>query len=355
MNNTERELQLRRDMSNFLMYRYLFDGKNAYPTNPARIVDLSFDRIPVKDSDDLVAALKQQIKEATYDGKAAIALSGGIDSAIMAKYMPEGSTAYTFRCIVSGKQVTDETPQAAKYAAECGLKHEIIDITWEDIISVTDKLINHKGAPIHSIEAQIYLASCKVKEAGFTKLIFGENADIIYGGMNGLLAEDWLTGEFIDRYSYVLPYKVMYNPAIDLTPFYEYDRDGHIDGHDFVNKFFRQEALGTYTNACGTAGIEFVGPYSKTVLNVSIDYSRIRSGDTKYIVREAFKKLYPGWDMPKKIPMPRPMNEWMADWTGPKRKEFIPHCTEKMTGDQKWMIYVLERYLNFMDARIDNE
>ncbi len=355
INNREFELQKRRDMSNFLMYRYLYDGKSAYPFKSVRLVDLSFNRTPVRNAYDLVDSLESQIRAATRDGKAAIALSGGIDSAIMAKLMPEGSTAYTFRCVVPGRQVIDETAQAAKYARECGLKHEIIDITWADIIKVINKLIEHKGAPIHSIEAQIYLASCKAKSSGFTKLILGENADIIYGGMNGLLAEDWLTGEFIERYSYVLPYRVMYNPNMDFAPFYKYDRDGHIDGHEFINEFFRQEALGTYTNACGTAGIEFIGPYSKTVMAVPIDYKRIRSGDTKYIVREAFRMMYPGWDMPSKIPMPRPMNEWMAEWNGPTRTEFIPHCADKLTGDQKWMVYVLERYLNYMDEKYGNQ
>ena len=51
--------------------------------------------------------------------------------------MPKGSTAYTFRCVVPGMQVTDESPAAARFAAECGLKHEIIDIYWEDFEALT--------------------------------------------------------------------------------------------------------------------------------------------------------------------------------------------------------------------------
>ena len=59
--------------------------------------------------------------------------------------------------------------------------------------------------------------------------------------------------------------------------------------------------------------------------------------------------MYPGIDMPAKIPMPRPVNEWFADWKGPSRLEFIPHCTDNMTGDQKWMVWCLERYLNMIE------
>ena len=46
-----------------------------------------------------------------------------------------------------------------------------------------------KGAPIHSIETQIFIAAQKILADGFTKFIFGENADIIFGGMDGLLSK----------------------------------------------------------------------------------------------------------------------------------------------------------------------
>lgn len=339
--------------SSYLMYRYVFNKNYSFlPKKNVSLVDLGFDRIKIKTSDELIAALKSMVEEATKDGKAALALSGGIDSAILAKFMPKGSKAYTFRCIVPGTEVTDETGQASYWAEKCELDHEIIDITWEDIEKVIDSLMSNKGAPVHSIEAQIYLAAQRVKESGKTKFILGENADIIYGGMNGLLAKDWLFGEFVERYSYCMPYKVLRNSVMILEPFLEFERDGHIDGHDFINKYFRQEALGTYTNACNSAGIEFVGPYSKTVMDIPIDYNRIRLGDTKYLIREAFCKLYPGEEMPQKIPMPRPVNEWFADWPGPVREEFLPHCTDNMSGDQKWMVWCLERFFNNMEQKV---
>ena len=337
--------------SSYLMFRYVFDREKTFSADkPCRIVDLSFPRTPVKTAEQLLSALEASVSEACADGKAALALSGGIDSAILARLCPAGTKAYTFRCVVPSVSVTDESAQARHWAELCGLDHEIIDITWEDIVAASGTLMAHKGAPIHSIEAQIYIASQKAQADGAEKFIFGENADIIYGGMNGLLAKDWLFAEFVDRYTYVMPYRVLCDPEMIVEPFREFEKEGHIDGHDFINKYFRQEALGTYTNACETAGIEFVGPYSRTYLDGPIDYDRIRSGDTKYLVREAFRKLYPDEQMPTKIPMPRPMNEWMRDWTGPTRPEFWPHCTDDMTGDQKWMVWALERYLNMLDG-----
>lgn len=338
-------------MSSYLMYRYVFDKERSFQANKnCNIVDIDFPRSPVKTADELLEMLEKEVRSACKNEKAVLALSGGIDSAILARFMPAGSKAYTFRCIVTDRKVTDESEQAAKWAELCGLEHEVIDIYWEDIVSASEVLMLHKGAPIHSIETQIYLAARKAREAGFDKFIFGENADIIYGGMDGLLQKDWMYSEFVDRYTYVMPYKVLRNPKLVLEPYLEFEVDGHIDGHDFINKYFRQEALGTYRNACETAGIDFVGPYSTTCLDTPIDYARIRRGESKYLVREAFQILYPGEPLPKKIPMPRPTDEWLGAWEGPKRPEFIPHATDGMTGDQKWMVWALERYLNLIDG-----
>lgn len=336
-------------MSSYLMYRYVFDEHKSFMENQCcNITDITFPRTPVRTADELLAAVENSVKNACRGGKAALALSGGIDSAILARFMPEGSRAYTFRCIVPGKRVTDETGRAAKWAEICGLSHEIVDIYWEDIVSASEILMRHKNAPIHSIEAQIYFAAQRAKADGAEKFIFGENADIIYGGMDGLLAKDWLYSEFIERYTYIMPYRVLKRPQLILEPYREFETDGYIDGYDFINKYFRQEALGTYCNACETAGIEFVGPYSTTYLNGVVDYKRIRGGDTKYLVREAFKILYPDEALPAKIPMPRPMNEWLEKWEGPRRPEFILHCTDNMTGDQKWMVWALEKYLDLI-------
>lgn len=334
----------------YLMYRYVIDRNKAFSHKNCEIADILFPRDPVSTAEELLECLDRRVHEAIADRRAVLALSGGIDSAILAKFMPKGSKAYTFRCIVPGKYVTDETGSARRWADICGLEHEIVDIYWEDIEQVVPCLMEKKGAPIHSIEAQIYIAAKRAKTGGADRFIFGENADIIYGGMNRLLEKDWLFSEFVDRYTYVMPYKVLKDSQLILDPYLEFERDGYIDGHDFINKYFRQEALGTYQNACNAAEIQFVGPYSTTYLNGPIDYSRIRNGETKYLIREAFRILYPNESVPKKIPMPRPMNEWFADWGGPQREEFLPHCTDNMSGDQKWMVWALERYFNLIDS-----
>lgn len=338
-------------MSSYLMYRYIFKEGICFNKNyPCRIVDIGFERNVVNTAEDLIVELKKIVVNATKDGKAILALSGGIDSAILARFMPKGSTAYTFRCIVPGVNVIDESIQAAYWAELNGLKHEVINITWDDVERVIDELIKHKGAPIHSIEVQIYLAALRAKESGASRLIFGENADIIYGGMDGLLKKDWSYEEFISRYIYVNPNLVLRNPIITYEPFMEFVENGKIDSYAFINHYFRQEALGTYINACETAGIDFIGPYSLTKLGMPLDLKRIRNGEPKYLIREAFSLLYPGINIPPKIPMPRPVNEWFSSWRGPVGEPFVSDCVKYLDGNQKWMVWCLERSLKALEV-----
>ena len=342
--------------SRYLIYRTLYDNTCSFGDGQCPIIaDASFPRQDIYSSDQLMRWLRAEVERATQDGKAALMLSGGIDSAILAKSMPKGSVVYTLKCIVPGVEVTDETAMAARYAQECGLEQRVIPVYWEDHEMLAPQLMRHKGSPIHSIEVQVYKAALRAKKDGFSRLIFGENADIIYGGMDGLLAKDWTFGDFVERYTYVMPYKVLRHPVLDLDLFLHHEKDGHIDGHEFVNDVFRTEALGSYHNACETAGIEFCGPFSTSRMAVPIDYARIRSGDTKYLVREVFRALYPGWELPKKIPMPRPMNEWMKNWTGPTRPEFWPDCVTSLSGDQKWMVWALERFLQDLEDGADGK
>ena len=134
-----------------------------------------------------------------------------------------------------------------------------------------------------------------------------------------------------------------------LAPFQEFEIDGRVEPHDFMERYYRPESLGSYVNSCALADIELIAPYALTKLANPIDYKKIRGGEPKYIVREAFRKLYPGEEIPRKTPMPRPVNEWFENWQGPTRKEFLPHCQENLNGNQRWMVWALERFLNLIE------
>ncbi len=339
--------------SAFLMYRTIPDHSKQFQegVSPKFFVPFSEPPTQVHDSFDLEDSLKKSVERACKKGKTAIALSGGIDSAILAKFMPKGSVAYTFKCVVPGIEVTDETIQAAKYAKECGLEHRIVEIYWEDFERYIPILIEHKGAPCHSIEVQIYKAGLQAVKDGHDTIIYGESSDVHYGGLSGLLSKDWTVGEFIDRYSYVKPYHALKEYQLVTEPITKYEENGWVNVHEFNRHELFVEAMGSYTNACETAGINVECPYARTWLADPIDLNRVRAGENKYIVRELFNRLYPGYVAPPKTPMPRPVDQWFKDWEGPKRPEFWPHCTKYMNGDQRYYVWVLEKFLDYLDTQ----
>ncbi len=120
---------------------------------------------------------------------AAILLSGGMDSAILASYMPKGTKAYTAKCSAVG--AIDETERAKAYCDYYGLEHVIVDITWDDYLESIDKLMLRDGCPVFANEPQVYKLSIEIKESGAELIIFGDNADMACGGYNRLLSQDW--------------------------------------------------------------------------------------------------------------------------------------------------------------------
>lgn len=339
-------------MSSFLMYRAIVDETKCFTKEyiPSHF-KVDFPRIPIANSFELESTMKDLMKEWTADGKSALALSGGIDSAVLAKFMPKGSKVYTFQCIVPGKEVTNEVPQASKYVKKCGLEHEIVKIYWEDMEKYAPLLMKSKGAPIHSIEVQIYKAALKAKQDGYERLIFGETSDINYGGLDKFFFNDWTFGNWLERYCYVMPYLALKDFEVITEPLKLFEKDGIINVHEFLRNFTLKTSMGSYMNACKCAGIEFKSPYLMTYLSEPLDYKRIQNGESKYLVREMFKRLYPNMEIPVKISMPRPMAEWFSNWGGPTREEFWKQCTKNMNGDQKWLVWALEKFLDICDGK----
>ena len=340
--------------SSFLMHRTVIDRTKRFTEDlPISFFDRAENCDQIHDSVELEESLRRQVAEACAGKRVAVALSGGIDSAILARLASEcGCTkAYTFKCVVPGIAVIDETPQAAKYAEHLGLDHEIVEITWEDVEAFAPALMLHKGAPIHSIEVQIYKAALVAKEAGFDGLMFGESADVNYGGQSGLFSGKWTFGQYVDRYTYLMPYIALKDSRLELQPYVQAcGPDGYIDVLTHCSNAYFTESMGSYANATGLAGIELIAPFANTVLAVPMDYERIRRGENKYLVREVFSRLFPDWNIPEKLPLPRPTEEWLTRYV-PHRDEFWPNCTEGLTGDQKWLVWALERFFDAIDER----
>lgn len=338
-------------MSHFLAFRFVEDENvNFFPGLKHRVWRRRPDDevVPVDTAEEVEGVIRNRLEAFYLPGRTAIFLSGGIDSAILASYLPRGTKAYTFHCVAEG--AINETDQAAKYARICGLDHEVIDMTWKDFEELTPELLKFDGVPFHSIEVQLLKAARLAKAAGFDRLVLGESADGVFGGLSGLLSQDWDLEGILNRYSFVLPSRALREP-VDVAEVYRryLKPDGMIDIEAFLREVFCVESAGSYRHAFELAGVEACMPYGQMKLAKPLDLARVRRGESKYLLRELFARRYPTIPIPEKIPMPRATTQWFADWPGPQRPEFVPGCQRDMTGDQKWLVWCLEQFLNAYD------
>lgn len=334
-------------MSSYMAFRYIEDDNkdfyegfkhNNIKPFPER------ERILVKTVDDIDRQIGKQM-ELFKDNKKGILLSGGMDSAIVASYL-SGSDAYTFR-FLGGTFEKEELARAEYYARYYGLNLHYVDITWNTIVLHLDACMNAKCAPVHSIEPQILQAALQAKADGIEMMFVGESSDLIFGGMDGLLAKDWTFEEFMNRYIFTKPEDVLVEPENMQYLFERYRKGDDIDFLAFMDDVFSIESSSSYLNAFSVADMPYYDPYARLKMEDELDLYRVRHGESKYLIRELMAKKYPDIPVPNKVPMPRPVDEYFKTWKGPTRPEFRKDIDlSQYTGNQKWQMYCLERFLN---------
>lgn len=334
-------------MSSYMAFRYIeADDKEFYDgmkhNNIKPLADA--DRILVHTVDDIDREIGKQMEQ-FKDKKKGILLSGGMDSAIVASYL-RGSDAYTFR-FLGGEFQKEELARAEYYAKYYGLTLHYVDITWDTVISHLDACMKAKCAPVHSIEPQILQAALQAKADGIEMMFVGESSDLIFGGMDGLLAKDWTFDEFMNRYIFTKPEDVLAEPESMQYLFERYRQGDMIDFLTFMDDVFSIESSSSYLNAFAVAGMPYYDPYAKLKMADELDLYRVRNGEPKYLIRGLMAKKYPEIPVPNKVPMPRPVDEYFKTWEGPTRPEFRKDIDmSKFTGNQKWQMYCLEKFLD---------
>ena len=114
-----------------------------------------------------------------------------------------------------------------------------------------------------------------------------------------------------------------------------------------MDEVFAIESSSSYLNAFSIAQMPYYDPYARLKMADPLDLNRVRNGEPKYLVRELMAKRYPEIPVPNKVAMPRPVDSYFADWSGPERPEFKEELDmSKFTGNQKWQMWCLERFLN---------
>ena len=335
-------------MSSYMAFRYIEkDDRNFYDGMTHENIKPLPDeeRILVHTSDDIDREIAKQMEQ--FKGKRkGILLSGGMDSAIVASYL-SGSDAYTFR-FLDGEYQSEELARAEYYAQYYSLNLHYVDINWNTVVSRLDAVMKAKAAPVHSIEPQILQAALQAKNDGIEMMFVGESSDLIFGGMDGLLAKDWTFDEFMARYLFTNPEDVLVDAESMQYLFERYRIDGDkIDFLSFMDDVFSIESSSSYLNAFAVADMPYYDPYARLKMADKLDLYRVRHGEPKYLIRDLMKKKYPEIPVPNKVPMPRPVDAYFKTWEGPIRPEFRKDIDmSRFTGNQKWQMYCLERFLN---------
>lgn len=336
-------------MSSYLALRYVVDENKEFGVglHHQRYCQRSNNlKLPVGNVAEIDLALRN-VFCLIQNERLAILLSGGMDSACLAAYMPEGADAYTFR-FLGGVFQSEELKRAEYYAKTYRLNLHYVDIDWSVMDRCVDAVMSEKGAPVHSIEPQLFYAAQRAKQDDISMLIIGDGADYVFGGMDGLLSRDWSFDQYVNRVIYTDPSLVLREP-VSMNPLFEHYRIGpnSIDFLRFYDEIITDESYSSYENAFRAAGIAHIDPYEWLKMSTPLDLNRNRSGDSKYLIRELFRMKYPDYPVPEKLPMPRPVDAYFKNWNGVSRMEFRSDIDySSLSGNQKWQLYCLERFLN---------
>ena len=343
-------------LSSYISFRYIWkEGKDFYKglrhENFQPVAENN--KVYVKTAEDIYNDIRKQFDQlyAKYEN-IGILLSGGMDSANLAHFLKPGSHAYTF---TSDTGVFNaDVERASYYCKKFNLQHHLINISFEDYKHYTTIVMADKGAPVNSIEPQIFKAAIMAQNDGVELLIVGESADLIFGGMDQLISRDWNFDDFAKRYTFLEPSKVLTTP-VDMSELYETYRlpEGKIDYMKFMDEVFSIESSSSYMNAFAAARMPYYDPYARMMMSEPLDMHRVRNGEPKYLVRELFSMIYPELEIPFKIPMPRPVDAIFKEWSGPTRAEFRKDIDmNTLTGNQKWQLWCAELFLDIFEPEL---
>lgn len=337
-------------LSSFLTFRYLVTPEMRWcsaldaPDWP----DLSQEsQVPVRTATEILEFFEEEMAGVTET--TGILLSGGIDSAILASYLPAGAKAYTIRFVAPG--AIDETRAARQYAERLELDWNVVEVEWSDYLADAVPLMLQKRSPSHAIEVALLKAARVAAADGVETLLVGNGADSTFGGMDKLISRDWTFDEFVDRYTFVDPSRAQAEPVSMESVWRAWEREGGFDVLGFLKQVHGIGIEQSFEAGLHTGGEAIWAPYEKLRLDAPLDIERIRRGDTKYLLRDVFTRRLPGLEIPEKIPFARPMNVWMKDWAGPARGEFRSDLDmADFTGEQRWLLWCAEAFMDAVEA-----
>lgn len=275
-----------------------------------------------------------------------ILISSGIDSATVAKMLPKKS--YAFYATYEERALDPELDIVKKYCEENELQLIIVNVSWKDYELNMDYLMRVKKLPIHPCEIPVYMCCKKAQELGVQVLFSGWGADTHFGGMDKLMSKEWSIDEFIQRFEYCSNLQL----SNDYTHYYSFlNSDNKINVYDFLTYNYHVMTLRSFFYIPELCGLIHLPLWSYLGIE-DLDLKRIQT-EPKYIIQETFKLMYPNFSLTEKLPFTRPtdlyMEEHFDDYTYCENLKLhsqkIKNNIIKTTGQQKWMVYILNRFL----------
>ena len=314
----------------FLTYRRFF------PIAPRHL-------ITVNDEREIEEHIKTTMQ--SLPSTSGILLSGGIDSTLLARFMPEGSTAYTIDYEEAGRR--SEFQEAAQFI-RAGVRHKAVFVSRKQYFQVAEELMLLKRMPLVPHEPPVAMACKQAMKDGVTHMVGGWGADTRFGSFDNYFRDArWDDFQANILYKYWNPSDVLRESSDVSWVARQYIEDGAMD----VQRFLIE--VGTEGNAIFTTmqglGLTPVFPFVEMRYGPGLDVERIINGDAKYLLKSIFRRTYPNHAPARKSPLHVPYNKWMMGYQ-PTRKEFKP--TLKLQPDQgkrNALIFSLERYFTHLE------
>lgn len=283
------------------------------------------------DTAGLLAFLRSQ----RVDGQLGIALSGGMDGAIVAATL-RPSLAYT----LAYDERDAEVDEAAQIAREVGASLRVVRVTREQFFRTSEMLIDATHRPVIPHAALIHLLAREARQDGCTAFATGS-------GAHGEWPQFYAAAHSVDALMRAW-FRVLVNPArvlrdpVDVRPvFARYERpDGTVD----VQRMIRE--VGTEGDgaerAIEAAGLAAVMPLRACRFAGQYDPQAFGRATLKPHVSEAFRILF-GRKAPPKAALPAPYRAWMEGYapTHPMWSE----GASRLTGKRLFLVWSIERWM----------
>ncbi|PWJ12944.1 asparagine synthase-related protein [Jannaschia seohaensis] len=321
-----------RNESLYLMYRRFF----PIPAPSQKLT-------PVSTAQEMHDYIAQRMGALATQGKIGIMLSGGMDSVMLAKFLPEGSIAYTLD-YGEGQEQHSEFAEAAK-AIPPGVTHKKLSVTREAYAEMARELTLLKREPLVPHDPAFGIGARVAREDGITHMVYGGGADPRFAGFAHFYKDPSYEGvrKAIIK-QFVAPWHVLKSPAPVDWVLGHFTVGNRVDVRGFLNIVGTEgQAVSDTLRACGLTP---VAPLAEMVWTHEFDIAG-RGG--KYPLRDLFKLIYPGKSPNKKAPLPVPYGAWMKGYV-PARPEFRTDRLHWFGGKNLYQIYALELYMDLRDA-----